>query len=105
MNALANLNQVVFQTATSLNSLALVYLHLGEHLMATKSIYEASDKDPKDAIIAFNKEVIEWIYGIAREGRLFNQIDNTQDNLIAARWHYGLLLIDALSHKLKEENR
>ncbi len=46
MNALANLNQVVFQTATSLNSLALVYLHLGEHLMATKSIYEASDKDP-----------------------------------------------------------
>jgi hypothetical protein len=52
-------------------------------------------------LIAFNKEVIEWVYGISKEGRLFEQMDNSNDNQVVARWQYGVLLIDSLSKRLQ----
>lgn len=41
MNALANFNQIGNSNALSYNNLALTYLHLGEHYMATQNIYKA----------------------------------------------------------------
>lgn len=70
--------------------------------MATKAIFLAADKDPNDPLISFNKELIEWVYGISREGRLAEKISNADDNNIIARWQYAVLLVDALSIRLKE---
>ena len=103
VNALANLNQVAYPTPLSLNSLALTYFHLGEHFMATKAVFLAADKDPNDPLISFNKELIEWVYGISRESRLAEKISNADDSNIIARWQYAVLLVDALSLRLKEE--
>ncbi len=69
--------------------------------MATRSIFQAADRDDQDEIISFNKEVIEWIYGISDEGRLNKIYSNYDDALIVVRWQYALLLIDAFSKMLK----
>lgn len=69
--------------------------------MATRSIFQAADRDENDEIISFNKEVIEWIYGISDEGRLNKLYNNSDDALIIVRWQYALLLIDAFSKMLK----
>jgi len=51
-------------TAATNNLLALTYLHLGEHYMATQSIYKAFEQDNSDPIIICNKEIFDWIYAM-----------------------------------------
>ncbi len=44
--------------------------------MATKTIYAAAELDENDSIIKFNKQLIEWVYGIAKAGRLYTLYNN-----------------------------
>lgn len=71
--------------------------------MATKSIYAALGHDSDDPIINFNKDIIEWIYGIEKTGKLSSIIENQNDSLIFARWQYAVLLVDSLSKILKNQ--
>jgi hypothetical protein len=39
-------------------------------------MYSALDLDSNDPLINFNKELIEWVYGITKEGKLYDLYDN-----------------------------
>lgn len=71
--------------------------------MATKSMYSAIDLDSKDPLINFNKDLIEWVYGITKEGKLYDLFDNQNDSLIFVRWQYAAIVFDSLSRRLKIE--
>ena len=44
---------------------------------------------------------MEWVYGVQNECMLCKKIDNKDENLVIARWQYGVLLIDAFSENLR----
>lgn len=98
---MANLNQVAFPSASSLNSLALTYFHLGEHIVASNAMSSATEKSDGDELIKFNKEIMHWVYGINKDGAISKIFDNHDETLVIARWQYGILLIDAFSLSLK----
>lgn len=63
MNGLASLMQIESLDRVPPNNMALTYLYLHEHYMATKFIFVAAE-DSFDVIEQMNKEVICWIYGL-----------------------------------------
>ena len=100
MNCLSNLNQVASINAQTYNNLALTYLHLAEHYMATQAIYKAFEEDQNDSLIQWNKEVFDWIYGIGYSELIHAKYPNKNEKAIIFRWQYGVILLDALTKKI-----
>ena len=102
MNCLSNLNQIIEINAQTYNSIALTYLHLGEHYMATQATYKAYAEDPEDPIIKYNKQIFDWIYAVEHSELMHSKYPNKNENTMVYRWQYGLILLDVITKKINE---